>query len=928
MIVTIKDSTVANNVASGSGKDIYTHGNLKLQGTLNIGEVYLRENTYIETLNEITTTAAVVLSVEDVENGRVVVNPAYATGDVADFISSDTRYKVVQNPSSTNQFMLQLDTSAGKVVNETTTVEYDTLAEAVTAATSGDTLTVLASTIETELITISNKNLIIQANREQTCNFVQTGLPAGTSWITVDAGTEVTLKGSLVLDADLLARVVTVNGTLNMLDNVVIRDGVAATNADNANGLGGGVLVAGTSSARAVFNMSGGMIENCLAFKGAGVSLNGYADMNLSGGVIRGNIASGQGGGVDVGTSTDHNTFTMTGGTVENNAAQTGGGLRMGSNSNAIHVSGGFIQNNTAANRGGGIQVDEGATGNSFKFSGGKVVGNSAKYGGGIDFNVNNAANQVHPATMSGGEISGNTADVGAGVYLSELWALNFSSGSIKDNNGDAVGIYADGGTVRVSGTPVASDPVYLTIGTIMKKDGELTEEASIEVKMENAIAGADVLTKGTAVVVSDDAAVFNPKSYHSTYSAVYNAMGNGTDDDVVELQMDETFHIEIDAAGKELNAIGKGWDNGLKQFVSFDLLEESMLPGTDTLANITPSVLSNKNFVAEVTLSESASSAIRIVTKGVVDQIPEDDEESANTIFALLASVGYQENGKDVRGDMKDVSANEPFSTADMSQKIPYLYLQLYNAASITRMDEFAIEKIVLTSTDGDTITIKNLVIQLLPATVNLHFNDPTGNNSSVEQSYIYKNPVADGGHGVYGDREFKYAGYELLGWSESVNATEAEYTPDEVIRDEWVYDMAVGGEGQNPPQLNLYAVWKRVLVNLTIKKKGAQAIDENQSFIFDVVGTGTDGTAVSMKVVQNGNGSVTIKDLPIGTYTITEKNGWSWRYSPAPANETVVLTGDPIDNTVTFSNTRQETKWLDGEAEAAENQFAVHVE
>lgn len=107
-------------------------------------------------------------------------------------------------------------------------------------------------------------------------------------------------------------------------------------------------------------------------------------------------------------------------------------------------------------------------------------------------------------------------------------------------------------------------------------------------------------------------------------------------------------------------------------------------------------------------------------------------------------------------------------------------------------------------------------------------------------------------------------------------------------------------------------------LVADLTITKTGAQAIDENQSFIFTVEGMG-----ITLDVVINGNGSVTIQDLPIGEYTVTENTNWSWRYTPADGEQTITLTAND-DNTVSFSNNRSWIYWLSGDS-YNENQFTV---
>ena len=139
-------------------------------------------------------------------------------------------------------------------------------------------------------------------------------------------------------------------------------------------------------------------------------------------------------------------------------------------------------------------------------------------------------------------------------------------------------------------------------------------------------------------------------------------------------------------------------------------------------------------------------------------------------------------------------------------------------------------------------------------------------------------------------------------------------------VYEQETTYDPAAEGgasgimqtDGSGTGSCTVKNSYRMVLTTLTIRKEGWQTIDENQSFLFDV--TGPDG--YSKRVVINGNGSVTIKGLKIGsTYTVTEVTGWSWRYTPnsEPKLITLKATGE---NSVTFANTRSSTKWLDGNA------------
>lgn len=129
-------------------------------------------------------------------------------------------------------------------------------------------------------------------------------------------------------------------------------------------------------------------------------------------------------------------------------------------------------------------------------------------------------------------------------------------------------------------------------------------------------------------------------------------------------------------------------------------------------------------------------------------------------------------------------------------------------------------------------------------------------------------------------------------------------------------------------------YAKFEYNLTSLTIDKNfpsdADYSMDENQSFLFDVVEVDENGNAVSngvdLTVAIHGDGEVTIDGLTVGhRYKITEKTDWSWRYTPSSSPSiTVTLTADAAENTVTFTNKRSNKYWLSGDSRC-ENQFTV---
>ena len=107
-------------------------------------------------------------------------------------------------------------------------------------------------------------------------------------------------------------------------------------------------------------------------------------------------------------------------------------------------------------------------------------------------------------------------------------------------------------------------------------------------------------------------------------------------------------------------------------------------------------------------------------------------------------------------------------------------------------------------------------------------------------------------------------------------------------------------------------YAKFDYAVANLTIKQDGGIA-DENQTFIYVV--TGGDLPESGIKVAVKGNSSVTIRNLKIGSYTVTEETNWNWRCGTTGGSQSITLQGAQT-NEVRFTNTVSNSKWLSGNA------------
>lgn len=152
--------------------------------------------------------------------------------------------------------------------------------------------------------------------------------------------------------------------------------------------------------------------------------------------------------------------------------------------------------------------------------------------------------------------------------------------------------------------------------------------------------------------------------------------------------------------------------------------------------------------------------------------------------------------------------------------------------------------------------------------------------------------------------------SGYRFDGWF----ADEACTIP--------VSDLWIDGNRKLTPQqegglfssATYYAKFSENTASLTIQKNGWNTADENQTYLFRIVGTDENTKNIDLTVTVHENGKTTITNLPVGSYTVTEKSDWSWRYTPEEQSKSISLPYGGM--TLQYNNTRSEEKWLDGDS------------
>ena len=357
--------------------------------------------------------------------------------------------------------------------------------------------------------------------------------------ITVNPGAGITVTGEgtvlnlgaegyaekLTIDGNAKGAFITVSGgaTANMYEHVTLQN---RQQVDQA------CVVLEENS---VFNMHGGVIQNCKG-KYGGVSLKNGSRFIMEGGTIS-ECSASEGGGLYA----ENSTVTIEGGTISGCSAYAGGGLY--AKNSTVTISKGTISGCSASN-GGGLY----AYNSTVNISGGTISGcttSEAGMGGGLYA-------YSSTLTIKSGTIENNKATYGGGVALNSStinpitnWTVigNEAYKTKRGNGGIGGGIYLDSVSMNVS---AGSNRIYNNTADIHGADICLEKGASITLP-DAAGMGATYLNSGINI---DNWYNDNPR---------HNPSENGKVDAGVELKGKQSLvasykadpvRIEIDANG------------------------------------------------------------------------------------------------------------------------------------------------------------------------------------------------------------------------------------------------------------------------------------------------------------------------------------------------------------------------------------------
>lgn len=152
----------------------------------------------------------------------------------------------------------------------------------------------------------------------------------------------------------------------------------------------------------------------------------------------------------------------------------------------------------------------------------------------------------------------------------------------------------------------------------------------------------------------------------------------------------------------------------------------------------------------------------------------------------------------------------------------------------------------------------------------------------------------------------------YKFAGWYQDEKCTEPVSGK---LVDESNYRLNPNLADLSETESNIfYAKFERKVGDFTIKRENVT--DKTQVFVYEIKNVDTNET---INVTITGNGSVTIKNLPFGKYTVTQQNGWSWRYKDI--YQTLEHTGEH-GTSCQFSTEENLKNWLNGNSSVVKNQ------
>lgn len=423
-------------------------------------------------------------------------------------------------------------------------------------------------------------------------------------------------------------------------------------------------------------------------------------------------------------------------------------------------------------------------------------------------------------------------------------------------------------------------------------------------------------------------------------------------------------FDFSENWCGTETDAQGNSTVRGNKLVISFEVSPKSgFLGGNEVITNASAGIYENGSAQTPVMTFEQPK--VNVPIQDVTVTATDKNVYLKGEVTADQLKDGSEISVGDVKLDLsKATDTDKPYGLDPWQTE----YVDI--TVTVKDKDGNVISDKLENLTEGTTYTVEVTVAPKTvgtstpangdAATAKTGANDPAANIYVFKPELTFKDSSAYYGESVptnndyssnkvgletwkHGDTASTDAGVTMLGTKPTLDIS---YTPDESKLESGKYTkqdvpvtatVKIGTENVNEHTTFVHqdcttaCGWETPATpgapaflihiqtcTLNITKQGGAA---DESYVFDVF---KDGVKYS-EVTVWGNGTETLVELPIGTYTISENTGWSWRYS-ANNGGSAALTAQNPTGSIACTNTKNNNQWLNGFSEVVRNIFGTN--
>ena len=449
-------------------------------------------------------------------------------------------------------------------------------------------------------------------------------------------------------------------------------------------------------------------------------------------------------------------------------------------------------------------------------------------------------------------------------VYTANCTAINNGVPTFGEDqsSGLSASIAEDGRTITVSGFDYSANYVgqNTTTGELHNPGKKLIVEIPIVVRT-GFLGGNNVPTNGDT-------------------SGVYDKDGNSVEKFVVPTVNVPIKDVTVTAQDKNVYLLG-------------DLAADQLKAGATVNVGGVPLNLTAENFGLETWQNEYVNITVEIKNKAG-EVITDLNDLTEDTTYTISVTVSPKTNGEGTDGTVATAQSGENNPAANINVFKPELTFKdstAYYGETVPANNNYSSNKV-------GSETWKHRDIASTDEGVTMLGEQPTLDISYTPNESKLKD-------GKYTKQDVPVAATVKIG-EENVNGYTAflhqNCTPD----CGWAAPTTPNGD----PAFLIHVK----TCKLTITKQGGA---DGEPYVFGIYKDGEKYSEVTVK----GNGTETLVELPVGTYTIKEDTGWSWRYTPSYSSSNAVLNADNPTDSITCTNTKNNDKWLNGFSDVKKN-------